>query len=70
MDSGMQRWPDRLVDQAEAAAFLHVKPRTLEAWRKLRQGPRFIAYSSRCVRYRLSDLQAWLDERVVSTEAR
>jgi len=56
-----------VLDQVEAARFLRVQPRTLESWRQRRTGPRFIRYSQRCVRYRPSDLQAWLDARAVGT---
>jgi hypothetical protein len=56
----------KLLDQTQAAELLCVEPRTLEGWRARRIGPRFIAYSRRCVRYRLSDLQAWLDSKAVA----
>jgi hypothetical protein len=56
-----------VLNQAEAARFLHVQPRTLESWRQRRTGPRFIRYSQRCVRYRPRDLQTWLDAQAVDT---
>jgi hypothetical protein len=57
-----------ILNQEEAARFLHVQPRTLESWRQRRIGPRFIRYSLRCVRYRSQDLQAWLDTQSIDTE--
>jgi hypothetical protein len=57
-----------VVGSSEAARFLGVEHRTLESWRRLRKGPRFIRYSARCVRYRLQDLQAWLDAQTIETE--
>jgi len=57
-----------MLNQEEAARFLHVQPRTLESWRQRRIGPRFIRYSMRCVRYRLQDLQAWLESQSIETE--
>ena len=57
-----------MLDQIEAARFLHVQPRTLESWRQRRIGPRFVRYSMRCVRYRTQDLQAWLDNQSIDTE--
>ena len=57
-----------LLNQEEAARFLHVQPRTLESWRQRRIGPRFVRYSLRCVRYRSQDLQAWLDSQSIDTE--
>ena len=59
---------ERLLDQEQAAALLNVNSRTLEAWRQRRIGPRWLSYSRRCVRYRLSDLQAWLTEHEVQTK--
>jgi len=57
-----------MLDQEEAARFLHVQPRTLESWRQRRIGPRFVRYSMRCVRYREQDLQTWLDSQSIDTK--
>lgn len=59
----------KYVSQATAAEFLGVQPRTLEAWRQRGIGPRYLRYSKTCVRYRLSDIQAWVATREVNTEA-
>ena len=56
-----------LLTQTEAANLLHVEPRTLESWRQHRTGPRYIRYSRRCIRYRLQDLSAWVNEQAVET---
>jgi hypothetical protein len=58
-----------MLDQEEAARFLHVQPRTLESWRQRRIGPRFVRYSMRCVRYRQQDLQVWLDSQAIESES-
>ncbi|MGD0075367.1 MAG: helix-turn-helix domain-containing protein [Candidatus Binataceae bacterium] len=58
---------DSLLSQTEAAKLLNLKPRTLERWRQKRQGPPWVSYSARCVRYQLSDLNAWLMTRKVRT---
>jgi hypothetical protein len=50
---------------AQAARHLTASPRTLEAWRIRGGGPPYLRISSRCVRYRLRDLERWLDERTV-----
>jgi hypothetical protein len=60
---------DRTVDQVEAAAILGVMPRTLEAWRLARRGPKYLSYSKRCVRYRVADLRAYQEQFTVSTSA-
>jgi hypothetical protein len=64
----MKMQADEMLNQEEAAQFLHVQPRTLESWRQRRIGPRFVRYSMRCVRYRAQDLQAWLDSQSIDTE--
>ena len=52
--------PLATVDTSNAAAILGRSPRTLEDWRCTGFGPRFIKVG-RGVRYRLSDLAAFLD---------
>lgn len=47
----------------EAAAYLNIKPATLEQWRWRGEGPRFVKLS-RSVRYRLADLESFLEGRV------
>lgn len=48
---------------SQAAEVLNISPRTLEAWRQKGIGPPFIAYSSRCVRYRETELLRWIELR-------
>lgn len=55
-----------MLTPGEAAKFLRLEPRTLESWRGRGIGPKFVRYSARCVRYRLKDLQDWIDTRVVT----
>lgn len=52
------------VTETEAAEILGVARRTLQDWRFRGVGPRYLAYSSRAVRYRLSDLEEWMDAHV------
>lgn len=49
-----------LLTPEEAARFLNIKARTLEKWRQKGTGPAYHRLGTRCVRYSLSDLQAWL----------
>jgi len=58
--------PDSLVRQEEAALILQVTPRCLENWRYRGGGPRWVQISSRCIRYRRSDLALFIEERVKS----
>jgi len=50
-----------LLTTIQAAEILSLKPRTMESWRFCGRGPRFIAISTRAVRYRLSDITEWID---------
>lgn len=58
------------MSTVEAAAYLNVKPATLEQWRWNGRGPRFVKIG-RSVRYRKSDLDSFLEARVFNntTEA-
>ena len=53
------------LDTPAAAGWLNcVSPRTLETWRSLKKGPRYVKVGGRVV-YRLSDLEAWMAARTV-----
>ena len=52
---------DRLLNTKEAAEYLGLSPYTLERWRYLGKGPRFIRVGSKSVRYRQTDLDAFLE---------
>ena len=51
-----------IVDTAAAAAVLSLAPITLAKMRIAGGGPRYLKFG-RAVRYRLSDLQAWIVEQ-------
>jgi Helix-turn-helix domain len=51
--------PDQHLDESQAAALLGVTVRSLQKWRLTGDGPPFVRMSSRCVRYRVGDLQRW-----------
>jgi len=55
---------NNLLTTRQAAAYLNYTPRALEGWRVRGGGPRFVRVSSRSVRYRQADLDAWIAERV------
>lgn len=50
------------TDNAGAAAFLGVKPGTLEIWRTKREGPPFLKIG-KVVRYSVADLREYLEAR-------
>jgi predicted DNA-binding transcriptional regulator AlpA len=53
-----------LMDIDEVAAFLSVSPGTLYHWLSERRGPPCVRLSSGCLRWRMSDIDAWVSERV------
>jgi predicted DNA-binding transcriptional regulator AlpA len=50
-----------LLTEVEAAQFLNVSHRSLQNWRVRGGGPRYVKIGGRIVRYRRSDLAAWID---------
>ena len=59
--------PESLFTEPQAARFLNFTPRCLQAWRQRGGGPKFIRISSRAIRYRKSDLDDWIDEKIKSS---
>ncbi len=56
--------PERLLTPIQAADFLSLTPRWLELKRYQGDGPPFVRVSARCIRYRLSDIEDWVDCRI------
>lgn len=52
---------EALVTQAELAQYLGVPETTLEQWRSRGGGPDYVKVGARHVRYRLSEVNAWMD---------
>lgn len=50
-----------LLTPKEAAEYLGIPEGTLAQWRSQRRGPPYIKLEERLVRYRLSDLEAYLN---------
>ncbi len=61
--------PASLLTEADAAELLKFTPRFLQARRMLGNGPPFVRISSRAIRYRRSDLVAWIEARVRTSTA-
>lgn len=57
--------PETLLSPFDAARFLGLSIRSLERFRAERLGPRFCKLSPHCIRYRLSDLKAFVASREV-----
>jgi len=60
--------PVRLLSAADVAAITGLSMETLAQWRSHRKGIAFIKISRNCVRYRQSDLDSWLEKRIVRVE--
>lgn len=58
---------DRLVDEAEAAQILGCRKQTLGVWRSTGRYDLPFVKIGRNVRYRVSDLLAFIDSRTVSS---
>lgn len=54
---------EKIMTEAEAANFLGMTPRFLQSRRYKQNGPRYIRISDRCIKYRLTDLLAWLNSQ-------
>ena len=58
-----------LLTPGEVAQITGLSIETLAQWRSQRRGISFVKVSRNCVRYRQSDLDRWLEERIVSVVA-
>ena len=58
-----------LLDERQTADLLGWSPRTLQERRRSGTGPPFVRLSSRCLRYRLSDLEGWIEARIARSTA-
>jgi hypothetical protein len=59
---------DALVTEVDAADFLRLSIRTLQAWRGKGQGPGFVR-AGRAIRYRRRDLVSWIDANAVPAKS-
>ncbi|HKH47657.1 MAG TPA: helix-turn-helix domain-containing protein [Thermoanaerobaculia bacterium] len=53
-----------LLTEGEAAEYLRLTPRALQAWRYQGKGPRFVRISRRAIRYRRDDLERFIEENL------
>ena len=53
-----------LIPETEAAEFLDLTSRTMQAMRQRGGGPRFVRISARCIKYRRVDLKSYADDRL------
>lgn len=60
--------PEDILKASYVADWIEIEEKTLAQWRWRRVGPPYIKVGHQ-VRYRRSDVQAWLDANTVSTTA-
>lgn len=56
---------NRLLGIEEAAAFLGLRPQTLNNRRSRNKGPSYVRLGRRAIRYRLCDLESYVAKRLV-----
>ena len=56
----------RLLTTEEVAEMTGLSPETIAQWRWLKKEIPFVRLGKKCVRYRQSDIDAWLAKRLVS----
>lgn len=57
------RFENTLLTERQAAESLSLSVRTLQGWRVSGGGPLFVKLGGRCVRYRVRDIERWIEER-------
>ncbi len=55
---------DAYIDEKQAALFYDLTPRTLQQWRQKGGGPKYVAFSRRCLRYTRRWLREYAEARV------
>jgi excisionase family DNA binding protein len=58
----------KLLTAEEVAEITGLSVETLAQWRSQKKGIPYVKISRNCVRYRQSDLDGWLAERIVRTD--
>lgn len=64
-----RRPPGELITPAQAADQLHVQAKVLERWRGTGDGPAFVRLTSKTIRYRPEDIDAFVAGRVRASTA-
>jgi predicted DNA-binding transcriptional regulator AlpA len=69
-NAAIERIPaaSRLLTPEDVAEVTGLSVETLAQWRSQKRGISYVKISRNCVRYRQSDLDGWLAERIVRTD--
>jgi predicted DNA-binding transcriptional regulator AlpA len=62
--------PDRYMTRAQLAEWLEVSPATLAIWDVKGHGPKITRLAPGSVRYRVGDVQSWLQERAKAAKTK
>ena len=57
-----------LLTPDDVARMMRVSRRTVSTWRYRGKGPRYVHVTHNCVRYRLPDVQAWIQGKSLSVD--
>ena len=68
-DSARSIAEPKLLTPKDVSEITGLSIETLAQWRSQRRGPPYVKFSRNCVRYRQSDLDGWVLERIVRTES-
>ncbi len=61
--------PNVYFDEEEVSRRYHIARRTLQRWRTTGEGPAFVRFGARRVKYREADIEAWAAARTFPSRA-
>ena len=54
------------LSESDAADYLGISKKTLQRWRFDHKGPTYAKLNNKLIRYRLADLDEWMNQQLVS----
>ena len=54
------------LSESEAAEYIGISKKTLQRWRFDHKGPPYAKLNNKLIRYRLADLDEWMNQQLVS----
>mgnify|MGYP003302921360 CR=1 FL=1 len=61
-----QQSSSAFLSESEAAKYLGISKKTLQRWRFDHKGPAYAKLNNKLIRYRLADLDEWMNQQHVS----
>ena len=61
-----QQSSSAFLSESEAADYLGISKKTLQRWRFDHKGPAYAKLNNKLIRYRLADLDEWMNQQLVS----